>query len=73
MPDGTDELADVLNTAGNWIQARDEAAADRFYQAIESRCPKTELGKLAVAKHWFVEDTPKRPWSAPLETQFPPE
>ena len=61
LPDNSPEAADVLNTAGNWLKAKHEKQADRFYQAIEKRCPKTEIGKQAVAKHWFVDDT--GPWS----------
>ena len=61
LPDNTPAAADVLNTAGNWLKAKHEKQADRFYQAIEKRCPKTEIGKQAVAKHWFVDDT--GPWS----------
>lgn len=53
MPDNTDETAEVLNTAGRWLANRDEKAADRFYQAIERRCAKTELGKAAIKIHWF--------------------
>jgi hypothetical protein len=61
MPDGAEETADVLNTAGSWIKDKHEKPADRFYQAIERRCSKTEIGKESVKKHWFV---PMRgPWS----------
>ena len=55
MPDGAEETADVLNTAGSWLKNKHEKQADRFYQAIERRCSKTEIGKEAVKKHWFVE------------------
>jgi hypothetical protein len=61
MPDGAEETADVLNTAGCWLKNKNEKAADRFYQAIERRCPKTEIGKEAVKKHWFPEVG--GPWS----------
>jgi hypothetical protein len=61
MPDGAEETADVLNTAGCWLKNKDEKAADRFYQAIERRCSKTEIGKEAVKKHWFAEEG--GPWS----------
>jgi hypothetical protein len=61
MPDGAEETADVLNSAGNWLKAKNEKAADRFYQAIERRCPKTEIGKEAVKKHWFPDMS--GPWS----------
>jgi hypothetical protein len=55
LPDNDEHTAEVLNTAGSWLKNRDEKAADRFYQAIERRCSKTELGKEAVKRHWFVE------------------
>lgn len=61
MPDGTEETADVLNTAGNWIKDKSEKAADRFYQAIERRCSKTKIGKEAIQKHWLTDAT--GPWS----------
>ncbi len=62
MPDEAEETADVLNTAGNWIKAKHEKQADRFYQAIEKRCSKTTIGKEAVKKHWFVDTD--GPWSS---------
>ena len=69
LGDGTPELADVLNSGGSWIKDRDEKAADRFFQALEQRCGKTEIGRAARSKHWFV-NLPG-PWSAPLTP--PPE
>ena len=60
LPDQSDELADVLNTAGTWIKG-DSPAADKYFQAIERRASKTETGKLAGSKHWFVEKY--GPWS----------
>ena len=65
LPDQSDELADVLNTAGGWIK-KDDKAADKFIQAIERRASKTSLGKEASSKHWFVDKY--GPWSvAPKE------
>ncbi len=55
MPDNDEQTAKVLNTAGSWLKKGDDKAADRFYQAIERRCPKTGTGKEAIKKHWFVE------------------
>ena len=59
LPDNDDHTVDVLNRAGSWLKNRDEKAADRFYQAMERRCPKTDIGKQAIKHHWFVpvEDT----------------
>ena len=56
----------LLNTAGSWLKIGDSDAADRFYQAIERRCPKTNIGKEAIKRHWFVpiveaEDEPEAP------------
>lgn len=61
LPDQSEELADVLNTAGGWIKG-DDKAADKYFQAIERRAYKTELGKEAGKAHWFVEHY--GPWSA---------
>jgi hypothetical protein len=54
LPDNDEKTAELLNTTGNWLKGRDDGAADRFYQAIERRCPKTELGRKAIKRHWFV-------------------
>ena len=62
LPDNDERTADVLNTAGNWLKNRDDAAADRFLQAIERRCPNTEVGKEVLRTHWFVDR--KGPWSS---------
>jgi hypothetical protein len=58
MPDNDEQTAKVLNTAGSWLKNGDDKAADRFYQAIERRCAKTEIGQEAIKRHWFV-DTPE--------------
>ncbi len=60
LPDQSDELADVLNSSGNWIK-KDDKAADKYIQAIERRAFKTNLGKQATKKHWFVDSY--GPWS----------
>lgn len=64
LPDNTDELADVLNTAGNWLKGDyygDDDEADKFFQLIERRASKTAIGREAATKHWFVDRT--GPWS----------
>ncbi|MCB1210571.1 MAG: hypothetical protein KDK97_14670, partial [Verrucomicrobiales bacterium] len=70
LPDQSDELADVLNTAGNWIKGDyrgDDVAAGKFFQAIERRASKTALGREAGKSHWFV---PRYgPWSKPPVTE----
>ncbi|MGC4016356.1 MAG: hypothetical protein QM755_17810 [Luteolibacter sp.] len=55
LPDNTEETADVLNQAGRWIQDLDNPGADKIYFQIEKRCPKTDIGKAVIAKHWFIE------------------
>ena len=47
----------MLNLAGRWLATRDPSAADHFYQALESRCAETELGRQATARRWFVDIT----------------
>jgi hypothetical protein len=61
LEDNTEELADVLNTAGLWVKDRDEKIGNRYYQMLKTRAPKTRIGGLALAKHWFVNET--GPWS----------
>jgi hypothetical protein len=67
MPDGSEELADVLNCGGNWIKDRDEKGADKFVQAIERRCAKTEIGRATLKKHWFTDLS--GPWSESLDKE----
>lgn len=62
LPDNSPELADVINSAGLWVKDRDNNTADRYYQELERRCAKTEIGRAARAKRWFVDQT--GPWSA---------
>ena len=61
LDDNTDELADVLNTAGNWVKDGDGKLGDRYCQMLEARCPKTDIGKAVGKKHWFVDLV--GPWS----------
>ena len=63
MPENAEETARVLCTAGGWLKNRDPDAADRFLQAIESRCPRTEIGKATLRRHWFPseDELPKPP------------
>ena len=61
LADNTEELADVVNTAGNWVKNSDEKTANRYFQIIDKRCSRTKIGHAASAKHWFVGDT--GPWS----------
>jgi hypothetical protein len=61
LPDNSAELADVVNTAGRWVADRDNKVADRYYSQLESRCAKTDIGRSAIARHWFIDAT--GPWS----------
>jgi hypothetical protein len=61
LPDETEELADVVNTAGNWIKNSDEQIGNRYFQVIDRRCSKTTIGAKASAAHWFVDGN--GPWS----------
>jgi hypothetical protein len=61
LPDETEELADVINRAGEWAMDRDSKAADRYYEMLAKRCAKTSFGKEVIAKHWFVAED--GPWS----------
>jgi hypothetical protein len=67
MSDGSEELADVLNTGGSWIKDADDKGVDKFIQAIERRCPHTKIGIAEAIKHWFVDQ--HGPWSKALEKE----
>ncbi|HEX3125752.1 MAG TPA: hypothetical protein VH394_00325 [Thermoanaerobaculia bacterium] len=54
LPRG-DEKAEILATAGNWIQRRDPEAADRFYKELVRCCRSTDLGREADELRWFPE------------------
>ena len=68
LDDNSPELADVVNAAGLWVKDRDEKIGDRYYQVLEKRCAKTEIGRAAVAKHWFVDGT--GPWSVEQQAAY---
>jgi hypothetical protein len=61
LPNDSEELADVVNRAGLWVKDRDEKTGNRYFQIIEQRCPKTQIGRAATEKHWFVDQS--GPWS----------
>jgi hypothetical protein len=69
LPDNTEELADVVNTAGNWIKNQDEKLGDRYFQVIDRRCAKTTIGAQASAAHWFIDSAPG-PWSTAQQTAY---
>jgi hypothetical protein len=68
LGDNTEELADVLNTAGAWVKDRDAKLGDRYYQILKNRASKTKIGRQAVAKHWFISES--GPWSAEQQTAY---
>ena len=61
LPNDSEELADVVNQAGIWVKDRDEKTGNHYYQMIEQRCAKTNIGRADIAKHWFVDQ--EGPWS----------
>ena len=68
LPDNSEEVADVVNTAGLWVKDRDEKTGNRYMQTMERRCSKTEIGRAAIAKHWFVDQN--GPWSTAEEQAY---
>jgi hypothetical protein len=68
LPTDSEELADVVNTAGLWVKDRDDKLADRYMHIIEQRCSKTDIGRTDIAKHWFVEQD--GPWSTPEQQAY---
>jgi hypothetical protein len=56
LPDNSEELADVVNTAGNWVKDRDEPTGNLYFKILEQRCVGTKIGRAATAKHWFVDE-----------------
>jgi len=66
MLDNSDETANVLCTAGDWLKNRDPKAATVFYRALVRRCPKTVLGAEADRQRWFpLRDAAGRPLPKP--------
>jgi hypothetical protein len=68
LPDNSEEVADIVNTAGLWVKDRDEKTGNRYMQIIERRCAKTKIGQADIAKHWFVDQ--KGPWSTAEEEAY---
>jgi len=66
LDDNTPELADVLNSAGQWVKTSDEKTANNLYTLLKKRCSRTLLGQAALAKHWFVNQ--QGPWSSTLQS-----
>ena len=54
LPAGN-EKAGMLATAGNWIEARDPQAAQRFFKELVGCCGSTDLGRKAAERRWLPE------------------
>jgi hypothetical protein len=67
MPDNQEETAKVLLTAASWIKDRDDKAADRFYEALVTRCANTNLGRAAKKRHWLPDLPAASPSPSPSE------
>ena len=55
LPDGSDQKARYLATAGTWLKARDAEAARPFFKALVDCCSTTKLGQEAQRVKWFPE------------------
>jgi tetratricopeptide (TPR) repeat protein len=53
LPDGSEQKARYLATAGSWLKARDADAARPFYQALVDCCSDTKLGQEAQRAQWL--------------------
>ncbi len=65
MADGTEELADVLQSASGWIRKGDEKGADKFIDLLSKRCGNTKIAKALKATEsikgpWTQEETAAR-------------
>lgn len=65
LPNDSEELADVLNRAGLWVKEADEKLGNRYYQILQRRGANTSIGRAAIARHWFVDES--GPWSQEQE------
>jgi hypothetical protein len=55
LPDGSEDKARYLATAGTWLKARDPEAARPFFKALVDCCSQTKLGQEARRVKWFPE------------------
>ena len=66
MPDNSDQTANVLCTAGDWLKSRDPKAAEVFYRVLVRRCPQTAVGAETIRQRWFpLRDAAGRPLPKP--------
>ncbi len=55
LPDGTDDKARMLASAGIWLAGKDPKAAIPFYRELIRSSHATRLGREAAARHWFPD------------------
>ena len=55
LPDGTEEKARILASAGSWLAGKDPTAALPFYRELIRCCRATPLGREAAERRWFPE------------------
>ena len=62
LPGGSEERARLLATAGNWVEGMDAKGARPLYDAIQSCCANTEIGRRSrkVNAITNVEDPARR-------------
>jgi hypothetical protein len=65
LPDGSDEKARVLVTAGNWVEGRDPQAVRPLYDALQSCCANTDAAHRAKR----VNAIPNLEDTCPAETK----
>jgi hypothetical protein len=67
LPNGSEQKARMLNTAGFWLQDIDNPAADKIFSQLEKTCGDTKVGKAAKKRKWFIGETD------PYSTKMPDE
>ena len=45
LPDNSEEVADVVNTAGLWVKDRDEKMGNRYMQRLSAAAPRRRSGR----------------------------
>jgi hypothetical protein len=65
MPDGSEELADVILSGASWIRRGDEKGADKLVETLFKRCGSTKIAKGLKSKQsvtgpWTAEESAAR-------------
>jgi hypothetical protein len=55
LPDGSEEKAKQLATAGTWLAGRDPKAADPLFRELLRCCGETAIGQAAARLHWIPQ------------------